>query len=137
MATEGKDTARSSDSPGSPEHERSGPTIDEAVAKADSGSQAEGVHIPSGEAASGESRAEQMPDVDGLTEDGRVEGDPDEAGTPPEPAPSPTEIGSGGAQRSTGARVSDRISAGEPVPDGPPFETDAERGTRDSSTGDS
>jgi hypothetical protein len=46
-----------------PSHERSGPTVDAAVANAEEGSQAEGDHVPSGQAASGESRVEQMPDV--------------------------------------------------------------------------
>ena len=48
--------------------ERSGPTVDAAVATAEEGSQVEGVHTPSGQAASGESRVERMADVPGLTE---------------------------------------------------------------------
>jgi hypothetical protein len=66
-----------------------------------------------------DSRLEQMPDVDGVSE-GRVDGAPG-GGSQPKPGPSPLDIGSGGAQRVEGARISDRISAGEPVPDGPPF----------------
>ena len=55
---------------GNPDPERSGPTVDEAVATAEEGSQVEGVHTPSGQEASGESRAERMADVPGLTEPG-------------------------------------------------------------------
>jgi hypothetical protein len=73
-----------------------------------------------------------MVDVEGVTE-GRVDGDPDEPSTPPKPGPSPAQIGSGGAQRQVGARISDRVAAGEPVPDGPPFDTDSEGDTQDSS----
>lgn len=116
----------------SPDDDRSGPTIDEAVDTAEAGSQVEGVHTPSGEAASGESRMEQMPDVAGVTEP-RVDGDPGAPATPPEPGPAPAEIGSGGAQRIVGARISDRVAAGEPVPDGPPFDTESEGGAQDSS----
>jgi hypothetical protein len=42
---------------------RGGPTVDDAVANAEEGSRAEGDHVPSGQAASGESRVEQMPEV--------------------------------------------------------------------------
>lgn len=58
---------------GAPEHDRGGSTVDEAVESAEEGSQVEGVHTPSGEAEPGESRAEQMTEVDGLP-DGTVEG---------------------------------------------------------------
>ena len=47
-----------------PAHERSGETIDKAVAKAEAGSQVEGVHTPSGQAESGDSRVEHMVDVE-------------------------------------------------------------------------
>lgn len=121
-----------SNSLGAPDHDRSGPTIDESVEKAEAGSQVEGKHIPSGQAPSGESRLEQMPDVAGVGE-GRVDGNPDEKGTPPEAGPSPGDIGSGGAQRIAGARISDRVAGGEPVPDGPPFDTDSQRNEQDPS----
>jgi hypothetical protein len=48
---------------GSPDPDRGGPTVDAAVANAESGSQVEGVHTPSGKAASGDSRVEQMTEV--------------------------------------------------------------------------
>lgn len=130
MSAHGPDDSMPSDSLGSPDHDRSGPTIDDSVAKAEAGSQVEGVHTPSGEAASGESRVEQMPDVEGVSE-GRVDGDPDEPATPPGPGPSPEETGSGGAQRIVGARISDRVAGGEPVPEGPPFDTDSEGNSQD------
>jgi hypothetical protein len=128
--------SKPSDSLGSPEPERSGSTVDEAVAKAEAGSQVEGVHTPSGQEESGDSRVEHMADVEGVT-DGRVDGDPDETGASPKPGPSPADVGSGGAQRIVGARISDRVAGGEPVPDGPPFDTDSEgSSTEDSGAGD-
>ena len=51
-----------------PAPERSGSTVDEAVANAEENTQVEGVHTPSGEAESGESRAERMTEVEGLPE---------------------------------------------------------------------
>ncbi|MGI9093295.1 MAG: hypothetical protein ACR2FF_07625 [Mycobacteriales bacterium] len=112
---------------GAPDPSRGGPTVDDAVANAESGSQAEGVHTPSGQAEPGDSRLEQMTEVAG-TDDGRVDGDADGSADPVPPGPSPDEVGSGGAQRAVGARISDRTAAGEPAPDGPPFgaEDDAE-----------
>lgn len=116
---------------GSPDHDRSGPTVDEAVDTAEEGSQVEGVHIPSGQAASGESRVEQMPEVQGVDEP-RVDGNPGESGQSGPPGPGPDDIGSGGAQRLEGARISDREAAGEDVPEGPPF---GERPEDDPSSG--
>jgi hypothetical protein len=110
---------------GNPVHERSGPTVDAAVETAEEGSQVDGVHTPSGQEESGESRAERMADVPGLTEP-PAEPTPVGSTPAPEPGPSPSEIGSGGAQRIVGARISDRVSAGEPVPDGLPFDSDTE-----------
>jgi hypothetical protein len=53
-----------SESLGSPDESRGGPDVDAAVANAESGSQVEGVHTPSGQEESGDSRLEQMRDVD-------------------------------------------------------------------------
>jgi hypothetical protein len=64
-----------------------------------------------------------MVDVEGVT-NGRVDGNPEEATTPPKPGRSPAEIGSGGAQRIVGERISDHVAAGEAVPHGPPLDTD-------------
>jgi hypothetical protein len=124
--------SETSETLGSPDPDRSGSTVDEAVAKAEAGSQVEGVHTPSGQEASGESRVEQMADVEGVTE-GRVDGSPGEPATPAEAGPSPGEVGSGGAQRVVGARTSDRVAGGEALPDGPPFDTDSDGDTEDSS----
>lgn len=66
-----------------------------------------------------------MADVPGLTEP-PVEPTPVGDTPSPEPGPSPTEIGSGGAQRIVGARISDRVPAGEPVPDGLSFDENTE-----------
>jgi hypothetical protein len=109
---------------GSPDESRGGQDIDAAVANAESGSQVEGVHTPSGQAESGESRLEQMREVDVSSD--RDDTNPDATAAAPEPGPSPAEVGSGGAQRVVGARIPDRAAAGEPVPDGPPFEPDQE-----------
>lgn len=101
---------------GSPDETRGGRDLEEATANAEAGTAAEGDHVPVGEAESGESRLEQMTEVEqtGTTGDG--------SGSDPEPGPGPTDVGSGGAQRVVGARISDRVAGGEPVPDGPPFD---------------
>ncbi len=113
------------DDQGSPDHDRSGETVDEAVETAERGSRVEGVHTPSGQAESGESRVEQMPEVTGA--DGpRVDGDRADEGATGPSGPGPDQIGSGGGQRLEGARISDRLSADETVPDGPPFDSDAD-----------
>lgn len=119
-----------SDDLGSPDHDRSGETVDEAVETAEERSQIEGVHTPSGQAESGESRVEQMPQVQGVDEP-RVDGDPTEEGASGPAGPGPGDIGSGGAQRLEGARISDRAAAGETAPDGPPFDSDAGEGADD------
>ena len=61
------------------------------------------------------------------TTEGRVEGNDGEPVAPLEPGPSPADVGSGGAQRVEGARISDRVAGSEPVPDGPPFDGETER----------
>lgn len=116
------DNPAPSDSLGSPDESRGGPDVDTAVDNAESGSQVDGVHTPSGRAESGDSRLEQMTEVDVSSD--RDDGDPDATATTPKPGPSPADIGSGGAQRIVGARISDRVAGGEPVPDGPPFDRD-------------
>jgi hypothetical protein len=51
---------------GSPDETRGGPDVDAAVENAESGSQVEGQHTPSGQASEpGESRLEQLRDVEG------------------------------------------------------------------------
>ena len=49
---------------GSPDPSRGGPDVDAAVENAEEGTQVEGVHTPSGQAEPGESRLEQMREVD-------------------------------------------------------------------------
>ncbi len=65
-----------------------------------------------------------------MTQNSDVEG-MDENGTENESASqlTPAEQGSGGAQSLVGGRVSDRLSSGEPAPDGPA--SDADSGTED------
>jgi hypothetical protein len=106
---------------GSPDPSRGGPEVETAVDNAEDGSQAEGVHTPARAGESGDSRLEQMREVD-VRSDG---GDESSRSATQEPrqGPSPADIGSGGAQRLEGARSSDRAAGGEPVPDGPPFDT--------------
>lgn len=105
-------SAEEATSLGSPVPERSGETVDEAVATAERGSQVEGVHTPSGLAESGESRLEQMHEVAG-TDGSRIDGEPSGSG---DPAPAAQDGVSGAAQRVVGPRTSDRIAAGEDVP---------------------
>jgi hypothetical protein len=58
---------------GSPDETRGGPNIEAAIANAEEGSVVEGVHTLPGEDENHDSRVEQMPDVEGVTE-GRVDG---------------------------------------------------------------
>ena len=58
---------------GSPDEARGGPNIEAAIANAEEGSTVEGVHTLPGEDENHDSRVEQMPDVEGVTE-GRVDG---------------------------------------------------------------
>jgi hypothetical protein len=111
---------------GSPVPERSGPDVDAAIRTAEEGSEVEDEHTLDDMADEvGESRVERMADQP-VTEP-RTEGAPGTSSGAPEPGPSPADIGSGGAQRIEGARISDRVAAGEPVPDGPPFDTEEQR----------
>ena len=105
---------------GSPDESRGGPDVESAVANAESGSRAEGDHTPARPGEEGNSRLEQMREVD--TSSDRDDYDPDATPTAQRPGPLPADIGSGGAQRIEGARISDRVAAGEPVSDGPPFD---------------
>ena len=101
------------DEPGtlhSPDPSRGGPDIDAAIQRAEDGSLTEGVHRPAGPGqTSAESRLEQMREVYTPEPGGTGQGD-----TPT--GPLPDEIGSGGAQRITGARISDRVAGGAESP---------------------
>lgn len=57
-------------------------------------------------------------DVEGMNEDDSDTGSASQL--------APAEQGSGGAQSLVGGRVSDRVSSGEPVPDGPLSDADSE-----------
>ena len=114
------DSVPPADPLGSPDPSRGGPDIQAAVENAESGSLADRTHAPAQPGESGDSRLEQMRDVD-------VSSDRDDAwpgaGSPDSAAgPMPGEIGSGGAQRIVGAWISDRVAGGEPPPEGPPFD---------------
>jgi hypothetical protein len=104
-----------------PEPSRGGSDIEAAVENAEAGSPTDDVHHPAapGET-SADSRLEHMREVDTTsTDEGHHHGDI--------PAgPLPDEIGSGGAQRILGARISDRVAGGAEPPDGPPFHHDQE-----------
>jgi hypothetical protein len=60
---------------GSPDETRGGPNVEAAIANAEEGIVVEGVHTLPGDDENHDSRVEQMPDVDGVTE-GRVDGRP-------------------------------------------------------------
>ncbi len=104
---------------GFPDHERSAPTVDAAVAQAEAGSQAHGVQNRS-EVADEDARVAEIEGVEGAT-DGTVEQSSGTSATTPQPGLRPTETGSGGAQDIAGARISDRVAGGQPGPDGAPF----------------
>jgi hypothetical protein len=61
---------------GSPDETRGGPNIEEAIANSEEGSDVEGVHTLPGTDENHDSRVEQMPEVDGVTE-GRVDSNPE------------------------------------------------------------
>ena len=110
----------------SPAHERSGRDVEESIARAEEGTDEQGIHTLEGSGPSGASRVERMADVEETTE-GRVERNEGDRAAPLKPGPSPADVGSGGAQRVEGARISDRVAGSEPVPDGPPFDEEAKR----------
>ena len=97
---------------GAPDHARSGADVEEAVERFEAGTHAEGDHTPIGRADVGESRLEQMVEVEqtGTGAPG--------TGTPAADGPGPRDIGSGGAQRIEGARITDRVAGGALPPDG-------------------
>jgi len=124
MAASGSDR-RPPDSQGSTDDDSGGSTVDEAISKAESGSQVDGVHTPPDPGDTGDARREEIGTVDGATE-GRYDRNPGEPAPPAEPGLSPTETGSGGAQNIEGARISDRVAAGQPLPDEAPFNAGSE-----------
>jgi hypothetical protein len=107
---------------GAPVDARSGADIAQAIDVAESGSSVREFHDRGTEDKSGEAPVEQMRGDAEMTQGEVVlgEGHPTE---PPSSGLDPRQAaGSGGAQSQPGARMSDRESAGEPLPGGPPFE---------------
>lgn len=102
---------------------RSGADISEAIEVAEQGSSVQRPHGAVPDAGSGPAAVEQRADDPEMTEGQVVLGE-GQAGSPV-PGLDPREAaGSGGAQSAPGARQSDRRSAGEPEPEGPPFTRD-------------
>lgn len=111
---------------------RSGGDIAEAIGTAEAGTALHETHTHPEQTKSGEAHVEQVAGDPAMTQGQHVRG----AG-PPEPSgPSPAEAGSGGAQSLVGARVSDRLAAGEPQPAGGPFETETADTASDASGGE-
>jgi hypothetical protein len=103
------------------DHERSGKHVEESIARAEEGTEVQGTHTLEESGPSGDSRVERIADVEETT-GGRVEREEGADPDPLEPGPGPTDVGSGGAQKVEGARISDRVAGSEPVPNGPPFD---------------
>jgi hypothetical protein len=89
-----EDPASSNDmtlgAPAEPDESRGGPNVEAAIANSEEGTVVEGVHTLPGEDEDHDSRVEQMPEVDGVTE-GRVDGAPG-GGSTPKPGPPPAGI---------------------------------------------
>jgi hypothetical protein len=98
-------------------HERSGEDLAASIGRAERDSDLPETHTHPDRLVSGESHVEQAHGDPAMTE-GQLAG-----GVATEAGPSPAEAGSGGAQSIVGARVSDRVSSGEPQPAGAPFDT--------------
>jgi hypothetical protein len=97
-------------------HDRSGADVAEAVRVAEQGSAVQQVHTPPREP--GSAPVEQAAGDPAMT--GSQDTGDDDA--PAAGNPDPAQAGSGGAQSIVGARASDRVAAGEPLPDSPPYE---------------
>jgi len=98
--------------------ERSGEDVAQAVERAAEGTPHDGVRTPAEQAKPHTAPVEQVRDDAAMTEGQVVDGPG--SGSSPSSNPEPAAAGSGGAQSVVGARVSDRLSAGEQPPDGPP-----------------
>lgn len=99
--------------------ERSGADVVEAVETAAAGTPHGGVQTRPEEMKPHAAPVEQVHGDAAMTQGQVVDGPGDGSETPTNP--SPAEAGSGGAQSVVGARVSDRLSAGEEAAGGPPF----------------
>jgi hypothetical protein len=125
MAVDEENQAGAPSDLGHPDHTRGGSTISDSIDKAEEGSQVAETHAEPVTTESEEARLTEIHDDERGTS--RVEGDPDEPTSPPEPGLDPADVGPGGAQHVIGSRISDRVAAGQPVPDGPPFDHDVVR----------
>jgi len=100
--------------------ERSGADVVEALETAADGTQHGGVQTDPADMKPHAAPVEQARGDEAMTQGQLVDG-PGIGKTTPE-NPSPAAAGSGGAQSIVGGRGSDRISAGEQPPTGPPFD---------------
>jgi hypothetical protein len=100
---------------------RSGADVAESIETAEQGTSVQETHDEPPSAVSGPPRIEGAAGDPEMTEGQVVLGEGE--GEPPTSGVDPRETaGSGGAQSQPGARMSDRASAGEPLPEGPPFD---------------
>lgn len=99
--------------------ERSGADVVAGVNRAAEGTPHGGVQISPEDAKPQAAPVEQARDDPAMTQGQVVDGPGGDA--EPSSNPDPSEAGSGGAQSAVGARISDRESAGEEPPSGPPF----------------
>ena len=97
--------------------ERSGGTVAEAVDTAAAGTPHGGVQAPVEQTKPHAAPVEQVRGDAAMTQ-GQVVDGPGAAATTPS-NPDPAQAGSGGAQSQVGARASDRVSAGEDMPERP------------------
>jgi hypothetical protein len=107
---------------GAPVDARSGGDIAEAIEVAERGSSVQQVHDRGTEDGSGAAPVEQVRGDPEMTEGEVVLGSGHPTQPPSKGLDPRVAAGSGGAQSQPGARMSDRESAGEPLPGGPPFE---------------
>jgi hypothetical protein len=106
---------------GAPVDARSGADVAEAIEVAERGSAVQEVHDRGTEDRSGAAPVEQVRGDPEMTEGEVVLGSGQPTEPPSEGLDPRVAAGSGGAQSQPGARISDRESAGEPLPGGPPF----------------
>lgn len=99
------------------DHARSGADVAEAVRVAEQGTAVEEVHSPPQQP--GTAPVEQAAGDPAMTGAGGGSDD-DSPATPGNPDPS--RAGSGGAQSIVGARASDRVAAGEDLPESPAYD---------------
>ena len=94
--------------------DRSGPDVVAAVERAAAGTQGGGVQTPPERAKPHEAPVEQVRGDEAMTGGQVVPGPGERADIPS--SPDPAASGSGGAQSMAGARISDRVAAGEDPP---------------------